>query len=96
MRNGRVGVAKDDGYEGQVDFGGRERKEDGEDVVYAWVGVEDDLVRHCMRLSVSLSVSVTVSELVFVLVFVLVLVSATVSCVCFVFVYVSKRGKNGE
>lgn len=39
MRNGRVGVAKDDGDEGQVDFGGRERKEDGEDVVYAWVGV---------------------------------------------------------
>lgn len=50
MRNGRVGVAKDDGDEGQVDFGGRERKEDGEDVVYAWVGVEDDFVRHCMRL----------------------------------------------
>lgn len=92
MRNGRVGVAKNDGDEGQVDFGGRERKEDGEDVVYAWVGVEDDFVRHCMRLSVSLSVS----ELVFLFVFVLVLVSVTVSCVCFVFVYVSKCGKNGE
>lgn len=46
MRNGRVGVAKDDGDEGQVDFGRREREEDGEDVVYAWVGVEDDFVRH--------------------------------------------------
>lgn len=94
MRNGRVGVAKDDGDESQVDFGGRECKEDGEDVVYAWVGVEDDFVRHCMRLSVSLSVSVTV--FLFLFVFVLVLVSVTVSCVCFVFVYVSKCRKNGD
>lgn len=46
MRDGRVGITKDDRYKADVDFWRGQGKEDGEDVVDAWVGVDDDLLSH--------------------------------------------------